>query len=136
MLNSFLFSSEIFYVRNHLPVPEVDPETYELELEVEGSNKTLTFTLEDLKKFPKHTITASVMCAGNRRSDMGKVLRLPRYFRFDYLEIVAAQRSKRPELGSGRYRKRNLDRGQIERRFKTGRSYRRFGFPPRPSNKF
>lgn len=66
--------SEIFYVRNHLPVPEVDPETYELELEVEGTDKTLTFTLEDLKKFPKHTTSAAIMCAGNRRSDMGQVL--------------------------------------------------------------
>lgn len=66
--------SEIFYVRNHLPVPEVDAETYELELEVEGSDKTLSFNLEDLKKFPKHTISAAIMCAGNRRSDMGQVL--------------------------------------------------------------
>lgn len=60
-------------MRNHLPVPEVDVESYELELEIEGTNKVLTFTLDELKKFPKHTITASIMCAGNRRSDMGEV---------------------------------------------------------------
>lgn len=60
-------------MRNHLPVPEVDAESYELEVEVEGTNKLLTFSLEDLKKLPKHTISASIMCAGNRRSDMGQV---------------------------------------------------------------
>ena len=30
--DSFITPSELFYVRNHLPVPLVDPETYELEV--------------------------------------------------------------------------------------------------------
>ncbi|XP_074028867.1 sulfite oxidase isoform X3 [Leptinotarsa decemlineata] len=59
--------------KNHLPVPDVDPSTYELEVEIEGSNKTITFTLDELKKLPKKTITATVMCAGNRRTEMTKV---------------------------------------------------------------
>lgn len=60
-------------MRNHLPVPEIDPETYELEVEIEGHEKKLILTLDDLKQMPKKTITATVMCAGNRRSDMTKV---------------------------------------------------------------
>lgn len=54
-------------------MPEVNPETYELEIEVEGTDRTLSFTLEALKKLPKTTITATLMCSGNRRSDMTKV---------------------------------------------------------------
>lgn len=68
-------SSDLFYVRNHLPVPDIDPETYELEVELEGQDKTVTFTLDELKKFTKYTITATIMCAGNRRGDMTKVSR-------------------------------------------------------------
>lgn len=30
-------------------------------------------SLNDLKKLPKHTITASLMCAGNRRSEMTEI---------------------------------------------------------------
>lgn len=60
-------------MRNHLPVPQIDPESYELEVEIEGHENTLILTLDDLKQMPKTTITATVMCAGNRRSDMTKV---------------------------------------------------------------
>ncbi|CAH1399408.1 unnamed protein product [Nezara viridula] len=62
----------IFYVRNHLPVPEVDLENYELEISGVGI-KNRTFTLEDLKNLPKHSFTASIQCAGNRRSEMSKI---------------------------------------------------------------
>ncbi|XP_030756918.1 probable sulfite oxidase, mitochondrial isoform X2 [Sitophilus oryzae] len=73
LCENFLTPNELFYVRNHLPVPEIDVDTYELEIEVEDKSKILTFTLDELKKFPKHTITATIMCAGNRRSEMTKV---------------------------------------------------------------
>lgn len=69
----FLNFSDIFYVRNHLPVPVIDPKTYELEVEIEGSKKTLTLNLDQIKKLPKHDVDATIMCAGNRRSEMTKV---------------------------------------------------------------
>lgn len=65
--------SEVFYVRNHLPVPVIDIDDYELEIEMEDSDKTITLKMDDLKKFPKITIPVTIMCAGNRRSDMNKV---------------------------------------------------------------
>lgn len=65
--------SDLFYVRNHLPVPAVDPSSYELEVEIEGTRKSFAFTLDQLKKFEKHTINATIMCAGNRRSEMSAV---------------------------------------------------------------
>ncbi|KAJ8920501.1 hypothetical protein NQ315_005370 [Exocentrus adspersus] len=73
LIENFITPNEIFYVRNHLPVPVIDPATYELEVEIEGQNRTATFTLNELKKLPKCTIVATIMCAGNRRGDMTKV---------------------------------------------------------------
>jgi sulfite oxidase len=63
-------------------VPEVDPETYSLEITGIGV-KTISLSLHDLKtKFPKHTVTAAVQCAGNRRSEMSKVAEL-QYYNFE-----------------------------------------------------
>lgn len=53
-------------------VPKVDPSTYVLEVEVEG-RPPLRLTLEDLAKFPRHTVTATIQCAGNRRNEMNRV---------------------------------------------------------------
>jgi sulfite oxidase len=68
-----LQNSELFYVRNHLPVPDIDPKDYELELDGLGVKKPVSFSLADLKKLPRTTITASIQCAGNRRSELNKV---------------------------------------------------------------
>ena len=69
----FITSNELFFVRNHLPVPEVNPLTYALEVGGEGL-KTVKLTLNDLKtKFPQHTVVATIQCAGNRREELGKV---------------------------------------------------------------
>lgn len=56
-----------------MPVPDIDENTYELEIEIydEGNSKTLK--LKDIKKYPKHKITAAIMCGGNRRSEMTQV---------------------------------------------------------------
>ncbi|XP_045468977.1 sulfite oxidase-like isoform X1 [Harmonia axyridis] len=73
LVENFLTPNDIFYVRNHLPVPDIQVDTYALEVEIEGKSKILTLSLDDLKKFPKHSVTSTVMCAGNRRSEMHKV---------------------------------------------------------------
>jgi len=68
------FFSDLFYVRNHLPVPEIDIDSYTIEIEGFGLKASKTLTLEEIKtKFPKHTITATLQCSGNRRSEMNKV---------------------------------------------------------------
>ncbi|KAF7659768.1 hypothetical protein LDENG_00293290 [Lucifuga dentata] len=71
--DSYITPSAVFFKRNHLPVPRVDPASYQLHIEgLPGG--VLTLSLEDLKtRFPKHTITATLQCAGNRRSEMNKV---------------------------------------------------------------
>lgn len=71
--NDFTTSNDLFFVRNHLPVPEVDPETYVLKVTGEVINP-IQLTLKDLKtKFPQHTITATIQCAGNRREELRTV---------------------------------------------------------------
>jgi len=70
---SFHTPNSLFYVRNHLPVPLIDPKEYQLEIAIEGG-KTVKLSLDDLKeKFPKKTITASLQCTGNRRNEMKQV---------------------------------------------------------------
>ena len=62
--------NELFYVRNHLAVPDIDPKEYRLIVKGKGIKKH-KFTLEDLMtKFPKHEVTTTLQCAGNRREDM------------------------------------------------------------------
>lgn len=46
LVENFYTPNELFYVRNHLPIPEIDPNTYELEVEI-GQNKTVIFSLDD-----------------------------------------------------------------------------------------
>lgn len=75
LAEKFLTPNEYFYVRNHLPVPTLQAADYELELEVEaGAGKPqLKLTLDEIKALPKHSVTAAVMCGGNRRSEMTRV---------------------------------------------------------------
>ncbi|AWP03016.1 putative sulfite oxidase mitochondrial [Scophthalmus maximus] len=71
--DSYITPPAFFFKRNHLPVPQVDPASYQLH--VEGlPGGSLMLSLQDLKtRFPKYTVTATLQCAGNRRSEMNKV---------------------------------------------------------------
>ncbi|XP_006004738.1 sulfite oxidase, mitochondrial [Latimeria chalumnae] len=70
---SYITPNGFFFKRNHLPVPVIDPENYKLEIQGEGI-KSISLTLHDLKaKFPKYQVTATLQCAGNRRSEMNHV---------------------------------------------------------------
>lgn len=74
---SFITPTPKFFVRNHLPVPVVDVEAYELVIDGLGIREPVRLTLEDLKtKFPQQTIVAAVVCGGNRRRDMSNVMGL------------------------------------------------------------
>jgi sulfite oxidase len=68
-----LTPQHLFYVRNHLPVPEIDPDKFRLEV-VDTSDKVVaSVSLEDLHHLPRHTVVATVQCAGNRRDEMSTV---------------------------------------------------------------
>ena len=71
--DSVLTPNDLFFVRNHLPVPQVDPQTFVLEVSGEGI-ETLKLTLDDLRsKFKQYTVPATIQCAGNRRADLASV---------------------------------------------------------------
>ncbi|KAM4751716.1 sulfite oxidase, mitochondrial isoform 1-T3 [Cyanocitta cristata] len=73
LTQSFLTPNELFFTRNHLPVPAVEPGSYRLRVEGPGG-RSLSLSLEELRgRFPKHEVTATLQCAGNRRSEMSRV---------------------------------------------------------------
>jgi sulfite oxidase len=72
-LEEFITPNEKFYVRNHLPVPKVELETFKVGIEGAGISTVKEYSLEDLKKFPKTEIVATIQCAGNRRNEMHNV---------------------------------------------------------------
>ncbi|KAI9152030.1 Sulfite oxidase [Paramyrothecium foliicola] len=68
----FLTPNDLFYVRNHFWVPEVEDGGSQHILTIERIDGTIKeYTLRDLKsKFPTHTVTAVLQCSGNRRKHM------------------------------------------------------------------
>jgi len=64
---------ELFYVRSHAPVPEVDTEAYRLA--VTGMvRQPLELSLAELSASKRQqTVTATMTCAGNRRSEHSRV---------------------------------------------------------------
>ncbi|XP_062561032.1 sulfite oxidase, mitochondrial isoform X1 [Armigeres subalbatus] len=75
LVDAFLTPTQFFYVRNHLPVPEVDIQEYELEIDIELTDNTKSKRLkyDDLRKLPQHSVVATIMCGGNRRGEMMQV---------------------------------------------------------------
>lgn len=72
-LSTFITPNEIFYVRNHLWVPETSEDTYTLTIDPGTGDDEKTYTLDDLRtKFPSRTITATLQCSGNRRAHMSE----------------------------------------------------------------
>jgi len=74
---SFVTPKELFYVRNHGSLPEVDPDNYRLT--VSGLvEQALELSLQQIKnEFPKETVMVALNCAGNRREDLMKVVPIP-----------------------------------------------------------
>jgi DMSO/TMAO reductase YedYZ molybdopterin-dependent catalytic subunit len=70
LTRDYITPNELFYVRNHLPVPNLTAEEYRLIVKGKGLKKH-KFTLDDLKtKFKKHEVITTLQCAGNRREDL------------------------------------------------------------------
>jgi rhodanese-related sulfurtransferase len=69
--------NELFFVRNHGSIPEVDPAAYRLT--VRGLvAEPLTLSLTDLRQRFEHvTLDAVLSCAGNRRSELATIAPIP-----------------------------------------------------------
>jgi sulfite oxidase len=75
VLDEFYTPNELFYVRNHMPVPSISLDKKEEDpfcLQVEGEGLVpRCFPVDELKSmFEQHTIAATIQCGGNRRSEM------------------------------------------------------------------
>jgi hydroxyacylglutathione hydrolase len=77
LCDSTLTPNELFFVRNHGPIPEADPAAYRLT--VRGLvGEPLTLSLENLRQRFEHvTLDAVVSCAGNRRSELAAIAPIP-----------------------------------------------------------
>ena len=65
--------TNLFYVRSHAPVPEIDAQTFQLS--IEGMvRRPFRITLAQLQgQFTRHSAMATLTCAGNRRSEHSRV---------------------------------------------------------------
>ncbi len=70
-------ATDTFYSRNHGPVPDIDPDAWRLV--VDGLVHTpLELLLADLAaRFAERTLSATLQCAGNRRSGLIAVRDIP-----------------------------------------------------------
>lgn len=72
LADNFYTPNNLFFVRNHNPVPIVDEQDWTLVVESndKAGLKHGTFTLNELKtKFPRAEVVATLQCAGNRQED-------------------------------------------------------------------
>jgi sulfite oxidase len=77
LAHSPLTGIEAFYVRNHGPVPDLDPHQWRLSIEglVQQPHK---LSLDELQRgFEHHHVVATLQCAGNRRLGLKKVRDIP-----------------------------------------------------------
>ena len=73
LTDSFFTPNDLFFVRNHNYVPNIEEQEYTLDIEkneAAGIMKDYSFTLQELKtKFPMHEVVSALQCAGNRQED-------------------------------------------------------------------
>mmetsp|Transcript_9427 Transcript_9427/g.34598 ORF Transcript_9427/g.34598 Transcript_9427/m.34598 type:complete len:574 (-) Transcript_9427:105-1826(-) len=73
LADQYVTPAELWFVRNHHPVPDIDSKTWKLCVKGEGILET-KLTLEDLKtRFKKHEVTSTIQCGGNRRSGLDQI---------------------------------------------------------------
>ena len=65
-LDGFVTPTEMFYVRTHFPIPEIDRAKWGLQIEGEVE-KPFTLTYDELLKLESRTMPVTLECAGNNR---------------------------------------------------------------------
>lgn len=70
LIASYITPVELFYKRNHGPIPIVNDIT-RYRVSIGGlSPKQIELSMADIRALPKYNITATLQCAGNRRTAM------------------------------------------------------------------
>jgi DMSO/TMAO reductase YedYZ molybdopterin-dependent catalytic subunit len=73
-LDQPLTPNELFYVRNHFPVPTLPANAWRLRV-VGAVERELELTLEDIRRMTSRTVTMTLECAGNTRSALNPAVR-------------------------------------------------------------
>ncbi|MEW4490153.1 molybdopterin-dependent oxidoreductase [Thalassoglobus sp. JC818] len=72
LIQSWMTPTDLFYIRSHAPVPEIDTKSFRLK--VEGMvEKPLELSLEEIANLPQQEVVATMTCAGNRRYEHSRV---------------------------------------------------------------
>lgn len=72
----FITPEPLWFVRNHHPVPKIDPNAFRLTVRNKNGKAIKSYSLKDIQtKFKPTTITNTIQCGGNRRDEMNKVER-------------------------------------------------------------
>ena len=67
LLDSWITPNDLFYVRSHFYTPMIDAPSWRLQ--VDGDvERALLLTIDDVRKMPSTTVTATLECAGNGRA--------------------------------------------------------------------
>jgi len=76
--HDFITPNELFFIRNHSPVPVLDEDNFRLVIQGREGQEDRTFTLKQLKTgFKRVEHTASIQCGGNRRHGLNEVTGKP-----------------------------------------------------------
>ena len=67
LLNSWITPNEFFFVRSHFYTPIIDAASWRLQVDGNVEN-VLILTLDDIRRMPSTTVTATLECAGNGRA--------------------------------------------------------------------
>jgi sulfite oxidase len=74
---SFTTPTELFFVRNHGSLPEIDTAQYRLSI-TGMVQQQLRLSLDEIREnFSKSTVAATLQCAGNRRQNLMEVAPVP-----------------------------------------------------------
>lgn len=72
-VENLITPSELHFIRNHMPVPKIDPKSFKLSIINENNEKKVDLSLEDLEtKFESVTIPVTIQCSGNKRKYMNE----------------------------------------------------------------
>ncbi|ETN77501.1 oxidoreductase molybdopterin binding domain protein, partial [Necator americanus] len=72
-MDNFRTPNDLFFVRNHMPVPKIDAKNHRLSVEGLGVKRLMNISVDHLKRnFEPVSVTAAIQCAGNRRENMNK----------------------------------------------------------------
>ena len=67
---NFLTPPKEMFERNHNLIPEIEEDEYELLLMANGKKdgSPVELNLEQIKKMPRHSVMAAIVCAGSKRT--------------------------------------------------------------------